>query len=217
MFLSALTFTQFVRPVTRFIYEKVEEQAGVAEKTNKNSRGPILSFARFRFLSRYLLNWRHGNVIQRWELMVEERKVRNHKLRQKDRKRLLSSETSFTSPLPSPPPSETKLFSIRVSQKWKFHNEEPTEPGLFVLQTLNDTYAIALDYRTYGLADKSTKYDKTVSSCISKMFENVMSQMKVLFFIPKDAIFTIGFLATFELACDTNRIHEGGAMRAVPH
>lgn len=47
---------------------------------------------------------------------------------------------------------------------------------------------------------------------ITKMMKKVKSQMKVRFFDPSDPISLIGFLATFELACDTNYIHKEASM-----
>lgn len=37
------------------------------------------------------------------------------------------------------------------------------------------------------------------------------------FFDPKDSFSNIGLLATLELACDTNRIHEGAALWVLPY
>lgn len=41
--------------------------------------------------------------------------------------------------------------------------------------------------------------------------------MKAHDFDPKESISIIGFLAPFKLACNTNRIHEGSAIWALPH
>lgn len=78
-------------------------------------------------------------------------------------------------------------------------------------------YALAVDYRKYRLANRSPRYDDTVSSYVAKLVKKIKSQMKAHFFDPKDPIFIIGFLATFELTCDTNKIHEGAAMWVLPH
>lgn len=48
------------------------------------------------------------------------------------------------------------------------------------------------------------------------MVQKVKSQMKAHFFHTSDPISIIDFLATFKLACDTNRVHEGVPMRVLP-
>lgn len=49
------------------------------------------------------------------------------------------------------------------------------------------------------------------------MVKKVKSQMKAPFFNLKEPIFIIGFLTTFKLACNTDNIRDGAAMRLVPH
>lgn len=82
------------------------------------------------------------------------------------------------------------------------------EHALPALQTVKRHYSRAIEYRTYRLANRSTCYDETVSSKISKMMKNIKSQMKAHFSDPSDSISIIDFLTTFRLACNINRIHE---------
>lgn len=41
--------------------------------------------------------------------------------------------------------------------------------------------------------------------------------MKATFFDQKNSISIVGFMATLKLACNSNKIHEGAAMRVFPH
>lgn len=72
-------------------------------------------------------------------------------------------------------------------------------------------YATALDYRADGFANKSTKYDETVSIYIAKTVKKFKSQIRANFFDPKEPMPIVGFLATFRLVWETNRVHEGAA------
>lgn len=81
-----------------------------------------------------------------------------------------------------------------------------------VLQKAKKNYVTELDYRTYRLANKSSKLDETVSSYIDKLVKTVKRQMMAHLFEPMDTISIFGFLATSKLACDWNGIHERAAM-----
>lgn len=74
----------------------------------------------------------------------------------------------------------------------------------------------ALDDCSYRLANKSTKYYKTLSSNIAKIVRTVKSQIKSHFFGSKGPFFIIGFLATFMLACDTTVSTEDQKCRYYP-
>lgn len=72
--------------------------------------------------------------------------------------------------------------------------------------------ALAVEYRTYHLANRTSQYDGAVSSCVAKLVKIGKLQMKVHLFEPKNPIPIIGFLATIKIACDTNRIYVGAAL-----
>lgn len=80
------------------------------------------------------------------------------------------------------------------------------------LQTVKKNYAQALEYRTYLLANKSSKFDKTVLNYIDELVKKDKLQMKAHFFHKIDPISIIGFLLTSKLASDMNRIHEAALM-----
>lgn len=73
-----------------------------------------------------------------------------------------------------------------------------------VLKTVTKHYALALDYRTHHLSNRTSCFDKTVSSYNAALAKNAKSQMKAHSFNLSNLICVIGFLATFELASDTN-------------
>lgn len=91
-----------------------------------------------------------------------------------------------------------------------------TEQKLPAIQTINQHYSQVFDYRTYLLANCSFWYEKTVSSYISRMIERVKLQIKTHFFNPGDSISSVGSLATFKLARNTNHALEGAAVWVRP-
>lgn len=150
---------------------------------------------------------RHGKKNQ--DLDFEEEKVFKQEHRHEGRKHSYPSGTSFMSPLSSSPPSDAELFLTRVSRETKIHKRKLIEPEIPVLQTVEKNYATASDSRTYRQANKSRKYEEYVPSYIAKLIKKVQSQMKAHFFDSKDSISIVGFLDTFKLPCDANRIQEG--------
>lgn len=90
------------------------------------------------------------------------------------------------------------------------------EPKLSVLQTVKNHYVLEAHYRTHCLANRSPRYDDTASSYVAKLVEMFELQMKADFFEPENPVSIIGFFATFELACDTNKIHKDAAMWVLP-
>lgn len=99
----------------------------------------------------------------------------------------------------------------------KAHKANSVEPHLPVLQTVGRHCAAVVNYQTYRLSSRSTRYDKTDFSYISKLAKKVKAQVKALFFIPKVSVSIIGIITTFELACDANHIHKKAAMWALLH
>lgn len=59
---------------------------------------------------------------------------------------------------------------------------------------------------------KVVKFDVTVLSYFSKWVKKVKLQMKAQFLDTKALMSGIGFLGTFKIGCDTNRIHKGADM-----
>lgn len=55
-------------------------------------------------------------------------------------------------------------------------------------QTIKQHYCRAADYRTYRLANHSSRYKKSLSSYIYEMVKMVRTQMKSHFFAPNDQI-----------------------------
>lgn len=86
------------------------------------------------------------------------------------------------------------------------------EAELFILQTVKEKYAQAIDYRTYRITNKSPKYDDTVFRYIAKWVKKFKSQMRTHYFDPGEPILIINSIATFKLAYDTNRIREGATI-----
>lgn len=69
-----------------------------------------------------------------------------------------------------------------------------------------------MEDRTYRLVNKSGKYDKALLACIARIVKKIKSEINAHFFDSKDSISNIGFIATFNLASDNNRIHDEAAM-----
>jgi len=89
-----------------------------------------------------------------------------------------------------------------------------TDPPLTLtpLRPVNTHFRRALDYRTYLLNDRSTKFNSGVTKQIAKMVRRMDVQMKSQIFDPVDPITILSFLPAFKTACDSNGIHEGAAM-----
>lgn len=63
-------------------------------------------------------------------------------------------------------------------------------PVLTALQTVIRHYSRAVDYWTYCLANRSTRWNEIKSSYVSRMVNNIKLEIKVHFFDPSDPIFT---------------------------
>lgn len=219
----ALISSRFVYPVAKFIRRGVGKQAYEIEQDKKliDSPSPFLETPSVSSMSsdddKYRRHAKTKRVVQDFPEEAAERKdCKDHK-----RKHKKSSSPSSSMDL-SPTLSSSDRESLVSNLSWlelehKAHKAKNTETKLPVLQTVKKHYALAFDYRTYHLANRSSLYDVTVSSYIVKLVMKIKSQMKAHFFDPKDPISIIGFLATFKLACDTNKIHEGVAMWVLSH
>lgn len=121
------------------------------------------------------------------------------------------SSSSSVSLHTSSPSSErnTLLSASKLKALWA-RSDETKLPDL---QTVKKHHALVGNYRTYRLANFSSRYNDVVSSSVAKIMKKVKSQIKAHFFDPKDPISIVGFLATFKLPCDMDKIHEGATMR----
>lgn len=82
---------------------------------------------------------------------------------------------------------------------------------------LKKQYVLAIGYRTNRVAICLLRYVDTVSICGANLVKTVKLQMITYFFNSKDPKSVTSFLATFKLACDTIRIHQGAAMWFLSH
>lgn len=105
--------------------------------------------------------------------------------------------------------SSSERYSLLSTSELKVLNARLTEQKLPALRTLKNHYALAVDYQTYRLANRSAQLDDTMSIYIAKLVTKVKLQMQEHFFNRKDLILIIGFLAISNLASDTNKMHEG--------
>lgn len=85
-----------------------------------------------------------------------------------------------------------------------------------VLQTVERRYSRADNYRIFRLASRSPRYDETKSSYIFEEVTEIKLQLKADFFDPSNPVSFFGFLATFTLACNTNRSLERAPMCVLP-
>lgn len=74
-------------------------------------------------------------------------------------------------------------------------------------------FKMAVDYRTYRLANTSMKYDRSISEYILKRAKHMNMQMKPHTFNPFDKILTTRFLKNLKLNCNTDYVQEGAVMR----
>lgn len=84
-----------------------------------------------------------------------------------------------------------------------------TEPAHPILCTVWKPYIRAFSYRTFQLANRSSKYSDLVLNCTLKLAEMVKSQMKAQFPHPRGSNSITGSLATFKLACDSSETYKG--------
>lgn len=102
------------------------------------------------------------------------------------------------------------LLSPKLKDSWA------KEDGPKVLRQIKIRFCDALDYHSCLLADKSPNYDYRVAKSRAKGAERLKVQIKASIFVSFDPISIMGVLSTFQLACDTNRIHERAAMQLLP-
>lgn len=86
-----------------------------------------------------------------------------------------------------------------------------------ILENFKRDYSLTVGHRAYRLANRSTCYDETMSSYIFKVVKEIKSKKKAHFFDPSNSISLIGFLAIFQMACDSNNSHGEAAMWVVPY
>lgn len=143
----------------------------------------------------------------------EESREHDKDRKEKPERSSTSSQSSIRA-LGSSNSSKDSLLSnarkLKLEQKIRI--VETKMPELSAFQTVMKYYTRTVDYKTYELANRFSKYDDTVTSYNDQLVKKTKSQMKVHFFNPKDPISIIGYLALFKFFCCTNHIHEGVAM-----
>lgn len=68
-----------------------------------------------------------------------------------------------------------------------------------------------MNYCTYGLSNRSLRYNDTVLSYIAKQMNKTELQIRAHFFDIKCLQFVIEYLVEFQLACKCNKIREDAA------
>lgn len=86
------------------------------------------------------------------------------------------------------------------------------DPFPAVIQSVNELYERALDYRTYRLVDKPSEYDGNVAKNIAKDAKRLQTQKPCATFDAFYLVFVISFLTAMKLVCDTNSIRDRAAM-----
>lgn len=134
--------------------------------------------------------------------------------RQKGRKPRNYGQSSSFSPDSDTETSNTSLDSCDETStpETEHGRRHPTRKissnGLNVTHTVNNRFCRVVDYRTFQLANSSTKYDCTLFEDISKVAKQMMVEMKPHTLDPFDPIAIIGFLCISESASDTNGTNE---------
>ena len=81
-----------------------------------------------------------------------------------------------------------------------------------MIKPLNDLFSKAVDYRTYRLERRSSRYDAGTARRVNRYRKKLDVQMKTHTFSGQDPIAVLGFLARFKMACDHNGLTEGAAL-----
>lgn len=113
--------------------------------------------------------------------------------------------------------SSSKRDSLLSTSEPKALKASLAASTLPVVKTVEKFYALAADYRTYRLANRSPRYGDTISNYFASFVKKIKSQVKAHFFDHKDPISIMRFLATFKLPCVTNKIHEDVTIWGLPH
>lgn len=94
------------------------------------------------------------------------------------------------------------------------HEKSRGECKKELLVALHRNYCLqeALDYRRYGLADKSSHYDEAVAQSVNKWANCVLVHMRLHRFESLYLISVLIFLSPIILVCYTNEVHEGVAL-----
>lgn len=90
------------------------------------------------------------------------------------------------------------------------------EDALKLICSMNNFPFAVFNYRNYGLAYKSSRYDDLFAKTVAKWGKRLQIQIKTNVFHSFDPISIIGFLTTFKLSHDTKRVHHGAAMELLP-
>lgn len=204
----SLTSSRDVRSVEKFIRAEIEKETHLVDTIGKEHKSLPPSPPTSPSVSDSSID-------------VELRKLARNKTKNTDKRRDDEQKSCRKQKKSSPSfsglfnllstPASSKADSVIIKAQ-KVRKEKRSEAELPVHQTGTKNYEEALYYRTYWLVNKSSKYDKKVSSYIVKLVKNVKLQMKAHFFDKKDPISIIRLSHTFNLPCDTNRINEGAAM-----
>lgn len=91
------------------------------------------------------------------------------------------------------------------------------EVTLSFLQTIKEHYIVTVDYRTNSVSNCFPRYDDTILGYVAKLVKKVKSQNEGAFLCLGSSDPHNWILATFKLACDTNNIYNGEAMRSLPN
>lgn len=85
-----------------------------------------------------------------------------------------------------------------------------------MLRSGNKRFGDSLDYHSYDLADKSSKYVERVAKSVAKWAKQLQVQGKTNILELFNPVLITGVLSTFKLVCDTNGIQKGSAMWLLP-
>lgn len=81
-----------------------------------------------------------------------------------------------------------------IDKEHTTHKEKSTKHHILVLQTVENHYALRIEYRIYSLSNQSLCYDETISSYFARLVKEVESRMKTHVFNPKAWALSLDFL-----------------------
>lgn len=89
---------------------------------------------------------------------------------------------------------------------------QPNVSGMVVIKLVNKPFTESVEYRTYSLVKKSTRYDDDVVNELNMMTRKTSVQRKVQTVNGKDPVSITTFLQDVEAAFNPCSIHAGIAM-----
>lgn len=154
----ALAFSCFVRPVANFICDKIEKESHSGDIMGKEDESLHPSPQTSPLVSNSSINGKLRNI--RTD-KTKKTDYSRHNERKSPREHQKSPPSSFNTLYLLLSPATYEKRSV-ITKTGRVRREKRVKPELHVFQTVKKNYSQVLDYQTYRLANKSSKYGETV-------------------------------------------------------